>query len=97
MTEALKEWEMFGISDMKKEVGFMQLREAVGELCYRGLIFVQCLIFYLYFGSKCACFTTNGITLRKEHGLQLLRRKGDVWWWNGTPVPVLAVQWCHLG
>lgn len=36
MAEALKEWEMFGISDMKKEVGFMQLQEAVGRLWYRG-------------------------------------------------------------
>lgn len=35
MTEALKEWEMFGISDMKKEVSFMQLQEAIGRLWYR--------------------------------------------------------------
>lgn len=58
---------------MKKEVGFMQLQEDVGWLCYRGLIFLQCLLFFTYvldhFGPKCACFTTKGITLRKEHGL----------------------------
>lgn len=30
---------MFGISDMKKEVGFMQLQEAVGGLWYRGFCY----------------------------------------------------------
>lgn len=74
MTAALKEWEMFEISDMKKEVEFMQLQEAVGRLCYRGFFTVSTFIL----DPKCAYFTTKRITLRKEHGLQLLRRKGDV-------------------
>lgn len=32
----VKKWEMFGISDMKKEVCSMQLQRAVGVLHYRG-------------------------------------------------------------
>lgn len=36
VTEALKEWEMLGISDMKKAVGFIRLQEAVRGVCYRG-------------------------------------------------------------
>lgn len=76
---------------------------AVTRSCRRAWLqrlFLQCLHFHLYFdhfGPKYACFTTKGITLRKEHGLQLLRRKGDVWWWKRTPVLVFVVQWCHLG
>lgn len=76
---------------------------AVTRSCKRALVqrlLLQCLHFYLcfdYLGPKCSCFTTKGIALRNEHGLQLLRRKGDVWWWKRTPVLVLVVQWCHLG
>lgn len=67
---------------------------AVTRSCKRALVqrlLLQCLHFYLcfdYFGPKCSCFTTKGIALRNEHGLQLLRRKGDVCGGQGP------LSWC---